>query len=93
MASIASTAVKFWTYTLTNNILTIDETYNLTQISFELASGAATVIGSLNSGTVPSATIDLVSGNPITLASGNSNVITGITIDASAGVVVIVGKS
>jgi hypothetical protein len=93
MATIANTAATFWTYTLTNGTLTIDTTYNLTQISFELVSGAATFIGTAIAGTTGSAAISLVEGNPITLSSASPSVITGITITATVGVVVIIGKN
>jgi hypothetical protein len=93
MATIANTAVSFWTYTLTSGTLTIDTTYNLTQISFELTTGTATFTGTAQAGSTPSAAIALVVGNPITLSSSGPNSITGITIDATSGTVVIIGKN
>jgi hypothetical protein len=93
MASIANITASFWTYTLTNSTIVIDTTYNLSQISFELVSGAATFTGTAQAGSTPSAPIALVEGNPITLSSASPNLITGITIVATAGVVVIIGKN
>jgi hypothetical protein len=93
MASIANITASFWTYTLTNSTIVIDTTYNLSQISFELVSGAATFTGIAQAGSTPSAPIALVEGNPITLSSASPNLITGITITATAGVVVIIGKN
>lgn len=93
MATIANTAVSFWTYTLTSGTLTIDNTYNLTQISFELTTGTATFTGAAVAGSMASSAIDLVVGNPVTLSSASPNLITGITIDATSGTVVIIGKN
>lgn len=93
MATIANSTASFWTYTLTGATITIDSTFNLTQVSFELVSGAAILTGSALAGTTPSGAISLVEGNPITLASGSPNLITGITIDATSGTVVIIGKN
>lgn len=93
MASIANITASFWTYTLTNSTIVIDTTYNLSQISFELVSGAATFTGTAQAGSTPSAPISLVEGNPITLSSASPNLITGITITATVGVVVIIGKN
>jgi hypothetical protein len=89
MANLSS---KFWTYTLTNGILVIDDSFTLTQVSFELVSGSANFIGSAQAGIVPSSAIALVASNPVTLSSGNPYPITGITIDATSGTVVIIGK-
>jgi hypothetical protein len=93
MATIANTGTSFWTYTLTNSTITINTSFNLTQISFELVSGAATFTGTAQAGLTGSAAIALIEGNPVTLSSSSPNLITGITIDATAGTVVIIGKN
>jgi hypothetical protein len=83
-------AISFWTYVLNGASITIDETFNLKNISIELISGTGSFQGELVSGTIASSVVPLFVNKPVTLSTASINNISGLTIDATSGVVNIV---
>jgi hypothetical protein len=84
---------QFWTYQLTNDSITFDESFGLGMISVLLTSGSATVSGNIQAGDLPSENLALVVGLPITFGGNQIYPISGLTIDASpTGNVYIIGR-
>jgi hypothetical protein len=84
---------QFWTYQVTNESLTFDESHGLGMISVLLTSGSATVSGNIQAGDLPSENLALVEGLPITFGGNQIYPISGLTIDASPnGNVYIIGR-
>lgn len=77
---------KIWTYKLTNAVLVIDNSFNLTALSMVVTIGSAKVIGTDNCGGLPSTNIDLLLGIPLSVTTYNGiNIIENLTIDATVG--------
>lgn len=83
---------SFWTYQVTNDSLTIDESLGLGVVSIMLTSGTASVSGSVNVGDYPSQNLALSIGLPITFGGVSPVPIDGLTIDASSGTVYLIGR-
>lgn len=90
-------ATNVWTYTLTNDSLTISSSDNATRVSVICRLGSITVVGNASFQSIASDPVQLNEGQGVTLtASAVSNPIDGVTItSASAGDIaeIILSKS
>ena len=83
-------SITYWTYVLNAASITIDSTYNLKNISFELISGTGSFTGQGIAGPLGSSAIPLYVNKPVTLSTASINTISGLTIDGTSGVINIV---
>lgn len=88
---MSSQTLKIWTYTLTNGTLTISEDMGLTCVSMLLISGAATVAGTIQAGTVASTALSLSVGSALVISPDTRFILRDITIAATSGVVQFIG--
>jgi hypothetical protein len=90
-------ATNVWTYTLSNDSLTISSTDNATRLSVICRLGSITVVGNASFQNFASDPVQLNEGQGVTIsASAVSNPIDGVTItSASAGDIaeIILSKS
>lgn len=74
-----------FTATFTNTTFAITATMNLSIVSINLISGAATILGSTSIPGLTNSTAAMTVGQPILLKADSGYTLTGVTIDSTAG--------
>lgn len=77
-----------FTYTLVDNTMYIDGTYNLTIVSVKLISGIGIIRGQQAVPVWGTGNLDLIIGEPVTISTKTNSILNGITIDCSGGGVI-----
>lgn len=77
-----------FTYELINEVMDIDETFNLTIVSVKLINGVGTIGGSQVVPGFGSGYLNLIVGEPVTISTKTNSILTGISIDCSKGGVI-----
>jgi len=81
-----------FTYTLTNNTLTINEADGITCVAIKLVAGAGSYKGTKRIGSIDSTATSLVLNKPVTISSEQTKYIDSLIIDASAGTIEIIAR-
>jgi hypothetical protein len=69
----------------TNSVFTITEDMQLSEVTIELTSGAANLLGSLQTPGLTLSSVQLNVNQPVTINSNDGYTLTGISVDSTAG--------
>lgn len=83
---------NLFTYVLTNDTLTIIESFGLTAIALKLTAGAGSYLGTKKLGDLSSSAIPLIINEAVTLTSDQTKYIDELIIDGSAGTIEIIAR-
>ena len=85
-------AQAIFTYTLTNDIMTINAADGVTAVAMKLTAGAGTYKGNKKIGSLDSTPTSLAVEKAVTVSAEQTKYIDNFIIDASAGVIEIIAR-